>query len=350
MPATQVPFPQVLARIARQTGLAGEEFLGKKSPAPLVTAVVGLRGDRLEPAHLALAARLPEYRPEILTKALQEKHTLVRTWGAHGAFQVVATADLPQQLAAAGISAPRWQRFLEARSSLAAPARLRLLKRLCPTEISKDGLKDSIPDPSTRLFMLREAAQAGHIVWKGGDGQQAVFAWAEEWLGRQVHPDRDYRVLVGRYLTAFGPVEATDLAGWLGVTIAAARKLMAKHRVVEIQVEGEPLNSFMKPEDLEKLLEVRKAQTRGTVVIPPGDPVLHAYRGRFHPRNKEGADDGLVYTDGRLAAVWNLGRGQVSVQLMESASATRVHKLLSALLERAGIQAEIDLTEPPAQA
>jgi hypothetical protein len=43
--------------------LAGEEFLGKKSPAPLATSVVGLRGERLESAHLAMAA-LPSIDPK----------------------------------------------------------------------------------------------------------------------------------------------------------------------------------------------------------------------------------------------------------------------------------------------
>ncbi len=349
MPATQVPFPQVLARIALETGLAGEAFHGKRSPAPLLSAVVGIRGDRLEPAHLALAARLPDFKPAVLLQALQEKRTLVRTWGAHGVFQVIAAADLPQQLAAAGIAAPRWQRFLDARSNLAAPARLRLLRRLCPVEISRDGLKEAIPEPGTRMFMLREAAQAGHIVWRSGDGQQAVFAWTEEFLGRSVKPDRDYRALVGRYLTAFGPVEATDLAGWLGVTVAAARKLMSKHRVVEIQVEGETASSFMKPEDLERLLEVRKVQTRGTLIIPPGDPLLHAYRGRFHPQGKEGAEEGLVYADGRLAACWSLGRGQAFIRLVGEANGARIQKLVSALLERAEIEAAVELTGDPLQ-
>ena len=37
--------------------------------------------------------------------------------------------------------------------------------------------------------------------------------------------------------------------------VAAARKLMAKHRVVEVHVEGESAATFMTPEDLEELAE-----------------------------------------------------------------------------------------------
>ncbi len=333
---------QMFARTAHETGLLGDEFHNRKSPAPLVSALGGIRCDRMEQAHLALAARLPDYTPEYLLKALQDRHTVVRTWGVRGALQIVPTSELSVYLAAAGISAPRWRRFLDTRSNLTPAARLRLLKRLCPHDISRDGLRDAIPDATTRLFMLREAAQAGQIVWKEGDGQQVVFTWAKEYLGKVVEADRDYHALVGRYLSSYGPCEASDLAAWLGVTVAAARRLMAKHRVDEVQIEGDPLNTFMKPRDLEEMIHFRKSRTRGLVVIPPGDPLLFAYKTRYHPAEVVGEDIGLVYVDSRPTATWTLSRNEARVNFLDDTGHTRILKAVDALIRRAGITASVE--------
>jgi len=333
--------PQMFARTAHETGLLGDEYHHRKSPAPLVSVLGGVRCDRIEQAHLALAARLPDYTPDFLLKALQDKHTVVRTWGVRGALQVVPTAELGTYLAAAGVTAPRWRRFLDARSNLNPPARLRLLKRLCPHEISRDALRDAIPDATTRLFMLREAAQGGHIVWKDGDGQQAVFAWAKEYLGKVVEAEREYHGLVGRYLTSYGPCEAADLAAWLGVTVAAARRLMAKHRVDEVQIEGDVNPTFMKGRDLEELVHFRKSRTRGTVVVPPGDPLLHAYKIRYHLGEGGGEDTGLVLIDSRPAASWTLTREGAQVSFLDGNGHARVLKAVDGVVRRAGIEAEV---------
>ena len=94
-------------------------------------------------------------------------------------------------------------------------------------------------DATTRGFMLREAAQNGALLVKEGDGQMASYVWTEAWLERAVEPDREYHELVGRYLTSYGPVEAADLAAWLGVTVAAARRLRPE-RVVISSGPGRP--------------------------------------------------------------------------------------------------------------
>ena len=340
MPARHVTRQQVFARTALEIGLLGETFRTKRSLVPLVSANCGIRCERLDQAHLALAARLPQFRPETLLRSLQERRTLIRTWGPKGLLQVVPAAEAPLYLAAAGLSAARWHRFLDTRSNLSSTARLRLLKRLCPHDISKDALRDAIPDATTRLFLLREIAQQGHIVWKEGDGHQAVFTWVKEWLGKKLEPEREFHGLVGRYLTTFGPVEAADLAGWLGVTVAAARKLMAKHRVVEVQVEGEPTVSFLKPADLEMLLQVRKSQARGWVVVPPGDPLLLAYKTRYHVEG-EGDGRGLVFRDGHRVASWVISRDAVEVRFEETNAHQRVVSRIEEVLERAGIDLPI---------
>jgi winged helix DNA-binding protein len=339
--ATETSAQQVFARTALETGLLADPSKKRKPLVAVIAAMGGLRSERLDQAHLILSARYPDYRPESLLRALQERRTLVRTWGIRGELQILPTAQLGLFLAASAITAPRWKRFLDARSSLATPARLRLLKRLCPETVSRDALRDSIPDPTTRLFMLREAAQAGQIVWKDGDGAQSTFAWTQSWLGREVEAERDLTELVGRYLTSFGPVAATDLGPWLGVTVAAARSLMAKHRVEEVQVEGEEAQTFMKPEDLEVLVQTRKSLARGYVVVPAGDPVLLAHRVRYRQSEQDAEDIGLVFLDGRPVSTWTIEQNRINVRDLDGVHHLKARKAVLQVVHRAGIAAEL---------
>ena len=343
MLAIETSAQQVFTRTALETGLLAESPKKRKVLAAVLAALGGIRSERLEHAHLVLAARYPDYRPESLLRALQDRRTLVRTWGVRGEFQILPTSQLGLYLAAAAISAPRWRRFLDARSNLATPARLRLLKRLCPETVSREALRDAFPDPTTRLFLLREAAQAGLIVWKDGDGAQSTFAWAQPWLGREIEPERDLTELVGRYLTSYGPVGAADLAGWLGVTVAAARTLMSKHRVEEVHVEGEDMPTFMKPEDLESLVQTRKSLARGYVVVPAGDPMLCAYRSRYQLPESENSDQGLVFLDGRSVAAWTLDQHRIHVRELDGTPHPKARKAVLQVVHRAGLTAaEID--------
>ena len=190
--------------------------------------------------------------------------------------------------------------------------------------------------------MLREAAQAGHILWREGDGQQAAFVWAEPWLGKVIEPDREYHELVGRYLTSYGPVAASDLASWLGVTVAAARRLMAKHLVEQVQVEGETESTFMKPDDLEALLRTRKSRAKGLAVVPPGDPFRLAYKTRYTAGEEDTEDVGLVFLDGRLTAKWSLNRDSARILEVESEAREKVEKAIQQVLDRAGLDTRLE--------
>jgi len=342
--ATEVSSQQVFTRVAHETGLLGDNYQKRRSPTLLAGALCGIRSERIDHTHLVLAARFPDYTPEVLLRALGERRTLVRTWGVRGVLQTIPTSQLSLYLAAAGITAPRWRRFLDARSNLATPARLRLLKRLCPEVISREGLREAIPDATTRLFMLREAAQAGHILWRDGDGQQASFIWAGPWLGKTIEPDREYHELVGRYLTSYGPVAAADLASWLGVTVAAARRLMAKHLVEEVAVEGEPDSTFMKRDDLDALVKTRKSKARGLAIVPPGDPFRLAYKTRYIGSETEDPEDiGLVFLDGRLIGRWSLNRDAARLLEVEEESRSKVEKAIQQVINRAGLDTKLEV-------
>ena len=72
-------------------------------------------------------------------------------------------------------------------------------------------------------------------------------------------------------------------------------------------------------------------------MVPPGDPLLSAFKTRW--REPEGGDIGLAFEDGRLVARWNLGRADATIEPLETETAKKVHKAVRSLLERAGVDA-----------
>ena len=338
MPAQPVSQQRAFARTMVRTGLQGDAYVSKRSLAPLLSALCGIRGDTLDQAHLALAARLPKYKPKSLLRELQERHTLARTWGARGVMQILPTNELPQYLAAAGAS-PRWRRFLESRSNLSPQARLRLLQRLGKEEIKREALKGAFPDSSMRQFVLREAAQAGHILWKDGEGTSMVFAWTKPILGKNPQPDRDFRGLINQYISTYGPLRAADLGAWAGVTVAAARQLMAKSKVKELIVEGDDTPSFLTESDMDELMATRRRSAKGLIIVPPGDPLVMAYKTRWRP----GGDDtpyGVAFRDGNLAARWNIHRGEITLEALEEGERKAVTSGIDDIVARAEVSAE----------
>jgi hypothetical protein len=98
----------------------------------------------------------------------------------------------------------------------------------------------------------------------------------------------------------------------------------------------------MKPRDLEAMIHFRKSRTRGLVVIPPGDPLLFAYKTRYHPAEVVGEDTGLVYVDSRPTATWTLSRNEARVNFLDDTGHTRILKAVDALIRRAGITASVE--------
>ena len=143
------------------------------------------------------------------------------------------------------------------------------------------------------------------------------------------------------------PVTQADLDRWgLDPTAAQARAIrsiargMTPDRPAEIQVEGEALVSFIPVEEVEDLLRIRKSQTRGLVVIPPGDPFLLAYKSRYQEPTADGSREGVVVQDGRVAATWNVGRTAAPVRFLDGGNRGRILKEIQGVLARAGVGLE----------
>jgi len=147
-------------------------------------------------------------------------------------------------------------------------------------------------------------------IW--GSGGLPQLCPVERWLGRPVDPAPDPAVLVPRYLAAFGPATAADLATWSGLT--AVRPLLEGLRGELAVFRDERGRELF---DLPGAPRPPASTPAPVRLLAPFDNVLlaHADRTRVLPeryrdrlRNKNGLVPGTVLVDGFVAGLWAVTR------------------------------------------
>jgi hypothetical protein len=143
------------------------------------------------------------------------------------------------------------------------------------------------------------------------------------WLGSPLEPrsaDEGTAGLVDAWLRAFGPGRDTDIAWWLGSTLAAVRRALATVKAVAVDLDGRV--GYVLPDDLDDVGPVAP----WIALLPPLDPTTMGWKERdwyLGPHTRavfdiNGNAGATLWCDGRVVGGWRLqGTGEVEVQLLE---------------------------------
>ncbi len=158
------------------------------------------------------------------------------------------------------------------------------------------------------VHVLLAATLRGQVVRGPMVGNEQAFVSVEAWLGPPPRPldnSDALALLAHRYLAGHAPATAPDLAKWAGITLAAARLALATSDQTDVAAERPP------PPRL----------------LGPFDPLLHGWVSRAPFVD---ADRGVVTSNGifrpvalvggRVAAIWSLAGGVVSIAPLEPIS------------------------------
>jgi hypothetical protein len=314
--------------VLNRTLLHRQHLLERVDSTPVAMAehLVGLQAQDNLPPYLSLAARLTDFDPYDVSRALEDK-TLVRLLVMRGTIHLITRED--------ALTLRRWTRPVHDReikvSQTIGSAR----------EIDRDTFDKSVtvlladgPVPQKALGLalaeqfpgytptqLGQLARSTHALaqlpprgtWKGSGGvvYQPVDAWLE---GDLIEPD--VPAIVRRYLRAFGPASAADATTWSGVTgLAALMKGMddlERHEdengKVLYDVPGSPIA------DAETPAPVRLFGNYDNVWLS------HAGRDRVTEPEKRKAQQGPngaaaapILIDGWLDGLWRPNDGRVEV-------------------------------------
>ena len=172
--------------------------------------------------------------------ALWETRTLVRTNGPRDTKHILPADELP--LCMAAMKAASSLRPQQASRSSLSPAELKVMlqaladalngltltREQLAEKITRSGgarLREPLLSPWGEY--LDQAFYEGLLVHGPGEGNQATFARADQWVGswEQSDPQESLAEICRRYISSYGPVTHQDFARWFGIERDAALKL-----------------------------------------------------------------------------------------------------------------------------
>ena len=291
---------------------------------PLLAAALSLQAQDYQAATLGVRARSRGLRQAQVADALQEG-LLAWTWLMRGTLHFVAAADLPWLLPLFGPefirqSARRYRQLgLDAatreratdtlRGALAEGPQTRaaLKARLQAAKLPAEG--------QAGPYLLRHAALEGVLVCVPGVGGRPDFQLLEA-RAEAVAEAEAMKQLARRYLRAFGPAAAEDLARWSGLPLRLARTGMDAlgGEVTAVRATGRPAVMLK-----EQLGWLETPARRSLQLAPAFDGLLLSHVARelilpgahsrqIHPGG--GILRPTLLLDGEARGRWQLRRGR----------------------------------------
>jgi len=172
-----------------------------------------------------------------------------------------------------------------------------------------------------RVWNAARLALAEGLICYGPDlGQQVTFVRADQWLPKQkpVAEDEAQRLLLRKFLRAYGPASVADFSKWSGIPAGDARSPweQIQSELAEVSVNGE--RSWILRRDRAQLADSR---LDGTLVnlLPAFDIFLLAHAEKDHLVEKKyykrvyrslGQISPVVLVDGRVAGIWRTAPGR----------------------------------------
>jgi Winged helix DNA-binding domain len=318
--------PRTLSERELNRALLARQLLLARAPLPIPRAlerIGGLQAQYAPAMYVGLWSRLEGFERDALTRALYRRSVIQATL-LRATIHLVSRRDYWPFTAA--ICEPRrrwWERTHpdRPRDMRAAAKRLRGFLADGPRrrkEIEDFLGRDRALGVGAYLELVRVPPSG---TWE--QRRADLYAAAEDWVGPQmVEPDEGLELVVRRYLAAFGPAPATDLADWAGIPMGECfetlerlnlRRLRDEQGKELLDLPRAPLPAADTPAP-PRFLPVWDAtllvHARRTGVLPE-----HYRPLVFNTRTPHSVNTFLV--DGRVAGTWRYEDGKVELNAFE---------------------------------
>jgi hypothetical protein len=313
--------------------LAAQLLAGNPAPDPasVVSRLLAVQAQDLRGARLAMRARTSRLTSARIDRAFTEDRSIVITWLNRGTLHLVRSDDyswLHSLTAPVVVSANARRLHQEGVSARAAERGVAIIRRSLENNgpLTRQQIGDHLRAGRVRVegqalvHLLLLASHRGVIVRGPMIGPEQAFVLTRDWLGETKPIERDVALaeLAHRYLAGHGPATDRDLAYWSGLALRDAR---AGLKAIGSQVieRGDGVLSL-------------KGRRSTTDRPPPRllgsfDPLLFGWTSREPVLGAHGAAvvSGGVFrpfaiVDGRAAATWTIGGGDVTIKPFRSLS------------------------------
>jgi hypothetical protein len=219
------------------------QLLLERASFPVVTAIerlAALQAQWAPSPYIALWARLKSFERESLWSAIEKKHTVVRARLMRGTLHLVSARDFyAYAVATQDLQRGAWNR-LQVGQGVDPQAVARLAVAFAREPRAKEDVVAHLTErlgsfggPYKWLIWrfvsahadLVSAPPGGHWAYGGTD---APYVAARHWIAGGTRPPEDdaLRLLINRYLAAFGPASLADMAQFAGQVPARIRPVL----------------------------------------------------------------------------------------------------------------------------
>jgi hypothetical protein len=293
--------------------------------AQIVKELCGIQAQELPAATLAVRARGAARVVADVEQARVRDRSVVRTWGPRGTLHLLATEDLGWVLplmgpvfvavgrrrrAELGLDEDTYSRGIrvlgEALASRGPLTRAEIVDQLATRGIHLEG--------QARPHFLARAALEGLICIGPDRGAEPAYVLLSDWvdLGPPLPEVEALAELARRYLGAYGPATAADLAAWSGLPAGKVRVAWQEiePRLIEVEAGGYPARML---ESCAPWLDAPPPHGPVVNLLPRFDTYLLGYRNRdlaVPPRyaKRVNAGGGIVHptllADGLAVGIW----------------------------------------------
>jgi hypothetical protein len=266
--------------------------------------------------------------------ALWKDRELVKTYAMRGTLHLLAADDFPVYISAMKASRTRQslavmarygvteKEAFEARDAAVEGLRFGPMPR---RELSKQVLSQIKVGRKARFWfeqaswsVFRQAIVEGLVCHGPNQGQEGTMVRVDQWLPkqRQVSEAEAQRILLRRYLSAYGPATLRDFSKWAGLSVPEGKAIGELLNDECVQVEVENKKALILRRDLKELQSSALAEEI-VRLLPNFDCFLlahaetdHLVQARHYKRvyRNQGWISPVVLRNGKVIGVWSTTR------------------------------------------
>jgi hypothetical protein len=319
--AQRLSWEQVLAwRLGRQRLV---ERASRTELVSVVRRIGGLHAQLMSSAELSVWARVDSLERGAVEGALWEERSLVKLWAMRGTLHLLPADELGAWLSALGTITDRGMTGHPRIDALSEAVGRALEGRV----LSRDELAAAVQKltgdrelgewvGSSWGSYLKPASFRGRLCFAASDDGRVRFTTPETWLEAPIEmpePADGLREVTRRFLSAYGPATAEELALWWGGYGPARGRRMLEalgDELVEVDVDGG--RAWVLAADLAELeraespplAQLLPAFDPWVVGAPRRAPALLDPRHRTRVYRPQGWISPVVLVNGRMQGVW----------------------------------------------
>jgi hypothetical protein len=326
-------------------------------PAEVVQAVCGLQAQVLAAAELGVGVRSSGLTLAEVEQARLQERSIIWTWGMRGTLHLLAASDLGWLLPLLG---PVFLRGDRARSNYlgldeeTAERGVRLLVDLLASqgpltrqEIALWLAAQGVPtEGQASIHLIARAANQGFVCHGPERAGEPSYVLLDDWCkdSRDALPPEDaLDELARRYLAAYGPAGAADLAAWSGLSLRELRSALGRiaGELVEVDMGG---RTGWLPKAhldwLDELSSMEKSPAPLVRLLPRFDSYLLGYASResiLDPQYAVRINTGggmiaaTLLVDGRIQGTWSTKKRRQALEVITAPFVELVPEVRAAL-------------------